>query len=227
VLPQGTEIDLELRRNVTAAQSGDAEAFGTLYTRYAGVILRYLRTHIPDIEAVQDLTQEVFVRVIKDIGGFTYGSEKSFLSWLYAIANHVLVDQAQRKPLISRPLNDDIEIVDSHDQDTMLVMYDRVPFQQAVSQLTRDQQQVLTLKFFANMTNKEIAAMLGRSEGAVKALQHRGLQALQRIIERQLHDTELYQQYAPLTKNDLIQRLRINPFPSNPSAVSRDHGEIE
>ena len=63
-------------------------------------------------------------------------------------------------------------------------IFDRVALEQAITQLTEDQQQVLTLKFFADMTNQEIATMLGRTEGAVKALQHRALHALQQILER-------------------------------------------
>jgi RNA polymerase sigma-70 factor (ECF subfamily) len=58
----------------------------------------------------------------------------------------------------------------------------------AMKQLTTDQQQVLSLKFFADLTNQEIANVIGRSEGAVKALQHRAIQALQQIIERESVD---------------------------------------
>jgi RNA polymerase sigma-70 factor, ECF subfamily len=179
-----TELDLELRGIITRAKSGDAGAFGELYSRYASLILRYLYARLREQESAQDLTQEVFVRVIKGIGGFEFRGEKSFLGWLYTIAGNVLIGQARRKRAISTPLDESLELVDPHGQDAVHSIFDRVALQQAITQLTEDQQQVLALKFFADMTNQEIAAALGRTEGAVKALQHRALHALQQILER-------------------------------------------
>ena len=170
-----SELDLELPKVIAQAQLGDPGAFGDLYGKYAGLILRYLYARVRDQEGAQDLTQEVFVRVIKGISSFEYRGEKSFLGWLYTIANNVLIGQARRKRAVSTPLDENMELVDPHGQDEVLSIYDRVSLQQAISQLTQDQQQVLTLKFFADMTNNEIAATIGRSEGAVKALQHLSL----------------------------------------------------
>jgi RNA polymerase sigma-70 factor (ECF subfamily) len=186
-----SDVDLELPRVIAQAQTGDPGAFGDLYAKYAGLILRYLYVRVRDQEGAQDLTQEVFVRVIKGIGGFEYRGEKSFLGWLYTIANNVLIGQARRKRAVSTPLDESIEIIDPRGQEEVLSIYDRVALQQAMSQLTADQQQVLTLKFFADMTNNEIATLIGRSEGAVKALQHRALQSLQQIIAREARDTTL------------------------------------
>jgi RNA polymerase sigma-70 factor (ECF subfamily) len=183
-----SELDLELPKVIAQAQLGDPGAFGEIYAKYAGLILRYLYVRVRDQEGAQDLTQEVFVRVIKGIGGFEYRGEKSFLGWLYTIANNVLIGQARRKRAVSTPLDEHMELVDPRGQDEVLSIYDRVALQQAIGQLTQDQQQVLTLKFFADMTNNEIATTIGRSEGAVKALQHRALQSLQQIMEREGHD---------------------------------------
>lgn len=190
-----SELDLELPKVIAQAQLGDPGAFGELYAKYAGLILRYLYARLRDQEGAQDLTQEVFVRVIKGIGGFEYRGEKSFLGWLYTIANNVLIGQARRKRAISTPLDDSIEVVDPRGQEAVLSIYDRVSLQQAISQLTQDQQQVLTLKFFADMTNNEIATTIGRTEGAVKALQHRALQSLQQILMREGRETLLSKEY--------------------------------
>lgn len=183
-----TDLDLELPRIIARAKAGDAGAFGELYTKYAGLILRYLYVRVHEQEGAQDLTQEVFVRVIKGIGGFEYRGEKSFLGWLYTIAGNVLIGQARRKRAISTPLDENIELIDPRGQEAVLSIFDRVALEQALAQLTEDQQQVLTLKFFVDMTNQEIATAIGRSEGAVKALQHRALHALQQILE---HEREL------------------------------------
>jgi RNA polymerase sigma-70 factor, ECF subfamily len=180
-----TELDRELPRIIKRAKAGDAGAFGELYTRYAGLILRYLYARVHEQESAQDLTQEVFVRVIKGIGGFEYRGEKSFLGWLYTIAGNILIGQARRKRAVSTPLDENLELIDPHGQDAVHSIFDRVALEQAITQLTEDQQQVLTLKFFADMTNQEIATAIGRSEGAVKALQHRALHALHQILERE------------------------------------------
>lgn len=183
-----TELDSDLPRLIADAQSGDPAAFGDLYDRYAAMILRYLYARTHEVENAQDLTQEVFVRVIKGIGKFEYRGEKSFLGWLYTIAGNVLIGQARRKRSISTPLDDNLDLVDPRGQDTVLTAFDRVFLQHAISQLTEDQQQVLTLKFFADLTNQEIAATIGRTEGAVKALQYRAIQSLQQILERESVD---------------------------------------
>jgi RNA polymerase sigma-70 factor (ECF subfamily) len=183
-----SDVELELPKVIALAQRGDVGAFGELYAKYASMILRYLYVRVHDQEGAQDLSLVVFVRVIKGIGGFEYRGEKSFLGWLYTIANNVLIGQARRKRAISTPLDENIELVDPRGQDDVHSIYDRVELQQAISQLTQDQQQVLTLKFFADMTNNEIASAIGRTEGAVKALQHRALQALQQIMSKDSPD---------------------------------------
>lgn len=179
------EYDSELARVIQRAQDGETAAFGELYDRYASQILRYLYVRTQEVENAQDLTQEVFVRVIKGIGKFEYRGEKSFLGWLYTIASNVLIGQLRRKRGIATPLDESEEVVDPRAQEREGSAFNRVFLQHAMSQLTVDQQQVLTLKFFADLTNQEIASAIGRTEGAVKALQHRAIQSLQQIIERE------------------------------------------
>lgn len=185
-----TDGNRELPKIVAQAQAGDAAAFSDLYARYAGHVLRYLYARVREPESAQDLTQEVFVRVLKGIGGFEYRGEKSFLGWLYTIAGNVLIGQVRRKTPISTPLDEGADIVDPRGQDVVHAITDRLALEQAINQLTEDQQQVLTLKFFADLSNTEIARLIGRSEGAVKALQHRALHALQQILDREAEETQ-------------------------------------
>jgi RNA polymerase sigma-70 factor (ECF subfamily) len=180
-----TEAERDLPDIIARAQAGDSAAFGDLYARYAGMVLRYMYARTREQESAQDLTQEVFVRVLKGIGGLEYRGEKSFLGWLFTIAGNVLIGQARRKRAVSTPLDESIEIADPRGQDAVLSVFDRVSLMHAIRQLTDDQQQVLGLRYFADMTNQEIAAATGKTEGAVKALQHRALQALQIILERE------------------------------------------
>lgn len=180
-----TEVERELPEIISRAQAGDVAAFSEIYSRYAGLILRYLYGRLREPEAAQDLTQEVFMRVLKGINSFEYRGEKSFLGWLYTIAGNVLIGQVRRKSPVATPLDEGAEIADPHSQQAVHAIFDRLALRQAIGRLTEDQQQVLLLKFFADMTNNEIAQAIGRTEGAVKALQHRALASLQQILEQE------------------------------------------
>ena len=76
-----------------------------------------------------------------------------------------------------------MKLVDPYGQQAVLSLYDRLEIQEAMSQLTEDQQRVVTMKFFADMTNSEIATVIGRSEGAVKQLQLRAIENLRAQME--------------------------------------------
>jgi len=76
-------------------------------------------------------------------------------------------------------------VTDPRGQDAVASLFERLSLQHAIAQLTVEQQHVLMMKFFGDMTNQEIAATIGKTEGAVKALQHRAIQALQHILEQE------------------------------------------
>ncbi|MGQ9547102.1 MAG: RNA polymerase sigma factor [Roseiflexus sp.] len=179
------DTDAELPALIARAQAGDGAAFGELYARYAKSILRYMYVRTREPELAQDLTQEVFIRVIKGIGGLQYRGEKLFLGWLYTIAGNVLVGQVRRRQIAASSLDDSTEASDPRGQDAVTSLFERLSLQHAISQLTVEQQHVLMMKFFGDMTNQEIAATIGKTEGAVKALQHRAIQALQQILEQE------------------------------------------
>jgi RNA polymerase sigma-70 factor (ECF subfamily) len=179
---------VELRDLVGRAQSRDPGAISELYDRYARLILRYIYLRVGEHELAQDLTQEVFIKVIYGIERFEYRDEKSFLGWLYTIAANVLHSHQRRRRPISTSFDLQDDLVDQRSQDNARMITDRVALQQAIAQLTKDQQQVLTLRFFADMSNSEIAGILRRTEGAIKALQHRALQSLQRILKHEADD---------------------------------------
>jgi RNA polymerase sigma-70 factor (ECF subfamily) len=181
----------DLQELVERAQASDVGAISEIYGRFAGVILRYLLLRVYEQELAQDLTQEVFIKVIQGIVKFEYRDEKSFLGWLYTIAGNVLSSYQRRRRLLSTPLDSQEELIDSRSQNDVRSICDRIALQQALEQLTDDQQQVLALRFFADMSNSEIANMLNRTEGAIKSLQHRALQSLNRIMSRENDERSL------------------------------------
>ncbi|MDW8147129.1 MAG: sigma-70 family RNA polymerase sigma factor [Roseiflexaceae bacterium] len=183
------DANVELPVIIARAQAGDELAFGELYARYAKHVLRYMYVRTREPELAQDLTQEVFIRVIKGIGGLQYRGEKMFLGWLYTIAGNVLVGQARRRQIAASSLSDSVDITDPRGQEAVSSLFERLSLQHAIAQLTAEQQLVLMLKFFADMTNQEIAATIGKTEGAVKALQHRAIQTLQQILNQEPAET--------------------------------------
>jgi RNA polymerase sigma-70 factor (ECF subfamily) len=184
------DANVELSSIIARAQAGDESAFGELYARYARYILRYMYVRTREPESAQDLTQEVFIRVIKGIGGMQYRGEKMFLGWLYTIAGNVLIGQARRRQISTSSLDDTVDVTDPRGQEAVSSLFERLSLQHAIAQLTAEQQHVLMLKFFGDMTNQEIAATIGKTEGAVKALQHRAIQALQQILNQESASAE-------------------------------------
>lgn len=178
----------ELRELIQRAKQRDPTAISELYAAYAGMVLRYLHIRVSELELAQDLTQEVFIKIINGIERFEYRDEKAFLGWIYTIAANVLHSHQRRRRVVSTPFDTRDDLVDTSSQNDVRQITDRVVLQQAIGQLTRDQQQVLTLRFFADLSNSEIAGLLRRTEGAVKAIQHRALQSLQKILNREAEE---------------------------------------
>ncbi len=190
-MPSRMPHPAELRDLIGRAQSRDPVAISELYNCYARLILRYIYVRVGEHELAQDLTQEVFIKVIHGIARFEYRDDKSFLGWLYTIAANVLCSHQRRRRFVFTSFELQNDLVDQRSQDNARTITDRVALQQAIKQLTKDQQQVLTLRFFADMSNSEIASLLRRTEGAIKALQHRAIQSLQRILSSDSDDMSL------------------------------------
>jgi RNA polymerase sigma-70 factor (ECF subfamily) len=182
-------VELDLQQLIARAQSGEKGAFSELYGQFAGRILRFLYAKLRDQETAQDLTQEVFIRVLNGIARFEYRDDSSFIGWIYRIATNVMIGHVRRGALAQTPLDESLGVVDPHGQDDVYAVFNRVSLAQAMRQLTPDQQQVLHLRFFADLSNAEIARQLGKTEGSIKALQHRALLALQQIIPRDGDDS--------------------------------------
>jgi RNA polymerase sigma-70 factor (ECF subfamily) len=178
----------DLRELIARAQTRDPSAISELYDRYAGLMLRYIYARVTEHELAQDLTQEVFIKVINGIERFEYRDERAFLGWLYTIAANVLHSHLRRRRLVATPFDTRDDLIDHRSQDDVRIITDRIALQQAIEQLTRDQQQVLALRFFADLSNSEIAGLLQRTEGAIKAIQHRALQSLQKILNREAEE---------------------------------------
>lgn len=165
------------------ARSYDSTALGELYDRYAGRIYTYVYSHVGNEELAEDLTAEVFIKMLDAIKANKLW-QLSFSGWLYRIAHNAIVDYYRRNdPRRGLPLDE--RIVAASDDPVALV--DGIITNQAVSvalsRLTEEQKSVIELKFFEGFSNLEVASIMGKTEGAVKSLQFRALAAMRRILE--------------------------------------------
>lgn len=159
-------------------------AISALYRRHVQAIYRYIYYRVGDVHIAEDLTAEVFLRAIEGLPNYEAG-ETPFVAWLYRIAQARVADHFRQK---QRARTTDLQENWSSDEDPLPARVEQSFRQQklreAISQLTPDQQQVILLKFVEGLKNREIAKILGKTEGAVKSLQRRALNALQRLMER-------------------------------------------
>jgi len=177
--------DSEFAEVLAAAQAGAEWAWARLYRSEAGKILGYLR-YRGAIDA-ENLVGEVFLQVARNIRAFN-GSYLQFRSWLFTIAYHCLLDErraARRRPTLPVAEFDDEEAGPDATADTALTAIETGRVERMLARLVPAQQEVLLLRVVGGLSTPEIAEVLGKKVGAVKALQRRGLEALRRMIERE------------------------------------------
>lgn len=168
---------------VARAQGGDRGALEELYLMHFDRIYGYLQMNVGNRHDAEDLTNQTFVKMIESIERFEW-RKVPFSAWLFRIAHNLAMDhfRAGRRwqpeeeppePPGSEARSAEEEALHSIGRASMLEM---------IEDLSEDQQRVLTLKFVFSFSNGEIATILGKSEGAVKSLQHRALASLQRQL---------------------------------------------
>jgi RNA polymerase sigma factor (sigma-70 family) len=166
-----------------AARAGCPRAFERLYRQLAGHVASYLRWHRasdPD-----GLTNDVFAQVHRNLAGFE-GDEQGFRSWLFTIAHHRMIDDRRRStrqpPLQGELVVDDILACGDVEEDAFASLaQDQV--RELVSVLSPDQRDVVLLRVVADLSVEDVARLMGKRAGAVKALQHRALASLRRHLE--------------------------------------------
>ena len=166
-----------------AARSGAPWALERLYQVLAPAVVGYLR--VQGAADPEDLTNEVFLGVLRQIASFD-GTEDEFRSWLFTIAHSRVVDErrrSSRRPQIGAD-GLDVDPVGGNAEHDALQRLSSQRVQALCEGLVADQRDVLLLRLMAGMTIEAIAEALGKSEGAVKALQRRGLANLRKILER-------------------------------------------
>lgn len=169
---------------IQRAQCGDRQAFADLYERYQPAIYNYLYYRIDDPDCAEELTCEVFARMVQNIRRY-HNQGQPFLAWLYTIARNLRIDYYRENGKAQMVELD--EMILSEDQspaETLEIHLKAECLKKVLPYLTEDQQFVILAKFVEGRDNTEIALLMDKPEGAIKSLQHRALATLRRAIEK-------------------------------------------
>jgi|SRR5829696_89313 len=170
---------------LASARDGEPRALAEIFTTLSPLVAGYLR--LQGSREPDDLTSDVFVGVLRNLGSFT-GDESDFRSWLFTIAHRRLLDERRR--LARRPVPEPLDSVpeapaldDVEAEASRSITDERV--RRLCESLVPDQRDVLLLRLLGGLTVDEVAATLGKTSGAVKALQRRGYGALSRRLQHE------------------------------------------
>jgi len=180
-------MPVDERQAIQQAQKGDAEALVTLYRRYYDAIYTFLYHRTRNQELAEDLTADVFERMVEKIATYRQTS-RPFLAWLYTLARNRLIDVLRREARAPQWEPLDAELHTPQAASPEVITEHRLTAEclhRVLTQLTPDQQQVIALKFLQGYRNEEIAARMGKPVGAVKSLQFRALAAMRRILKEE------------------------------------------
>jgi RNA polymerase sigma-70 factor, ECF subfamily len=175
------------RVNLALAQEGSPRACQWLYESLAGRVAGYLRLH--GAREPEDLTSEVFLRVFDNLREFE-GPEAGFRAWVFTIAHRLLIDEHRREARRPRTVEFSVGIgeaaVGGDAEVDAFAALDDQHIRAVLGGLRPDQRDVVALRVIGDLTAEQVAQVLGKSRGAVKALQRRGIAALRHRLEEEV-----------------------------------------
>jgi RNA polymerase sigma-70 factor (ECF subfamily) len=167
------------------ARQYDVRALAEIYDRYAQPIYRYLYRYLGDATHAEDLTSEVFLKLLQTLNTPRQPRDQ-LQGWLYRVARNLAMDWFRHQGKAATVSLDEELVADG---DLPLASLEKQQAQQqlrqALSQLTPDQQQVIILRFAQGLSIAHIGQLMEKSEGAIKLLQHRAINRLKRLLQRQ------------------------------------------
>ena len=176
--------DVDVWELVRRTQGGDAEAFGRLYDHYVTLVHRYVHHRVGDRATAEDVTSETFVRALRRIDSLSFQG-RDVGAWLVTIARNIIRDQVK-----SGRFRLEISIADMRDadratdgpEDAVLQHVTNEQLLACVRQLGSEQQECIVLRFLHGLSVSETAGIMGKKEGAIKALQHRAVRRLAGLL---------------------------------------------
>lgn len=167
---------------VRRAQKQDREVFNRLYEENFDKIYRYIVLRIGNRTEAEDVTQQVFVNAFQSISSFKWQGIP-FSAWLFRIAHNQVVDFLRKQSrLTAAPLEDSLASEELRPEQAAEHNLDIKQLLSATRQLTEAQRQVISLRFTSELPIAQVAKLMGKSQGAVKALQHSAIVALRKAL---------------------------------------------
>ena len=170
-------------RLLSLAREGDPGAVTAIYERYFEPVYQFIRLRVDDAQVAEDLSSEVFVRLIGSLGD-RHAPRHSLRAWLFRVARNMLHDHyGKRQRLAMTALNDWLPAPPGDEPEAqVLAGLEAERIRQALRRLPVDQQEVLILRFGQMLSLQETAAILGKRVGAVKSLQFRATSKLRQLM---------------------------------------------
>jgi RNA polymerase sigma-70 factor, ECF subfamily len=179
---------VEEERELVERAKTDTEAFEELYERYYGRIFAFAYRRLHSRELAEDVTSDVFMKALDALPRFTWQGV-SVSAWLYRIANNRITDHFRRKGQSGKGMIGIEEVrtlVDErpHPEDRILAALRRAEVEEAIGQLSDQDQLVVTLIFYEELSSSEVAQIMGISTNLVYVRLHRALKRMRRVLER-------------------------------------------
>jgi len=168
-------------RSLIEAAQRDPACFAQLYENNFERVYAFIARRVGDRDQAQDLTADVFHSALKNLSRFEWRGAP-FAAWLYRIAANVIADRGRRATQLEAIKSRELHETDPGDDEDLAEVEHRARLFKLVEKLPADQRRVITMRFAQQKSIGEIAKDLGRSEGAVKQLQFRGLQSLRTMV---------------------------------------------
>ena len=185
--PEQHEVDeehAETWRLVERAQQGDGEAFGQLYDRYVDTVYRFIYFRVNDRARAEDFTSETFLRALRRIGTISYQG-RDIGAWFITIARNIVLDHVKSaRHRLEITTGDTLEGND-HSPSPENAVLDSLTAERlmaAVNRLGDEQRECVMLRFIQGLSVSETAAVMGKNDGAIKALQHRAVRKLAELV---------------------------------------------
>lgn len=179
-------VDLD-EQLLAQARDYDLDALAAIYDCYESRIYSYVYHRVGDASIAQDLTAQVFLRMLEAIQN-DQAWRSSFAGWLYRIAHNLVIDHYRRRGRSSQVSYEELPLPAASAEDPERVAEERLTaeiLRGAINRLTEEQAQVVTLRFLEGWNIADVAAATGKTEGAVKALQYRAVVALRRLLDEE------------------------------------------
>jgi RNA polymerase sigma-70 factor (TIGR02952 family) len=181
-VPEPPQVDVWAL--VRRAQAGDAEAFGQLYDHYVTMVHRYAYHRVGDRATAEDVTSETFVRALRRIDSLSFQG-RDVGAWLVTIARNIIRDQVKssryRLEVVTADMRDADRVTDGP-EDAVVAHLTNQELLACVQQLGSEQQECIVLRFIHGLSVSETAQIMGKKDGAIKALQHRAVRRLAGLL---------------------------------------------